>query len=361
MTKIDRYVLKQFALTAFYALFAFVIIFVAINMMENLDDFLDKHASLGIIATYYLHFIPEIIKLVLPVAMLLSALFTTGRLTSSNEITALKSSGMSLYRFMLPIVVFSLFVSGAGVYFTGWVVPSANQKKLQIARAYFQKDIEYVAKNNIFIEDSPTRILSISIFDDHRNIAQQVSIQDFDEHDPTIVVGRYDAQQMQWNPATSTWTLVNGIERRFIGGTEQLRHFTKLEIGKLNFLPEDIRKKQQKPEEMNYSDLREFIASQQRAGHDVARWLVDLYAKVSFPFASVVVVLFGIPFSSIKRRSGPGVEFGAAAAVTFLYLVFMQVSQAFGYNGDLDPLLTAWLANVLFLIAAVYNLWRVQK
>src|SRR5262249_48567721 len=158
---IDRYILRQFAVTMVFALLAFVIIFVAINMMENLDDFLDKHATIGIIATYYFHFVPEIIKLVLPVAMLLAALFTTGRMTGSNELTALKSGGMSLYRFMLPTVLFALLVSGVGIYFNGWVVPSENQKKLRIARVYFQKDIENVAKNNIFIQNSPTRILSI--------------------------------------------------------------------------------------------------------------------------------------------------------------------------------------------------------
>ena len=361
MKIIDRYVLRQFVVTMIFAVLAFVIIFVAINMMENLDDFLDKHASIGIILTYYFHFVPEIIKLVLPVAMLLSALFTTGRMTGSNELTALKSGGMSLYRYMLPIILFALFVSAAGIYFNGWIVPSENQKKLQIARVYFQKDIELVAKNNIFIQNSPTRILSIGLYDEHRSSAQQVSIQDFDPSDPTIITGRYDAQEMVWDPARSTWTLRNGVERRFRGGTETARRFEALQMGNLNFRPEDIIKKQEKPEEMNYPDLSDFIRTQKLAGHDVARWEVDLHTKVSFPFASLIVVLFGIPFSSIKRRSGPGVEFGAAAAVTFLYLVCLQVSQAFGYNGDMDPVLTAWLANLVFFVAAVFFLWRVQK
>jgi lipopolysaccharide export LptBFGC system permease protein LptF len=203
---------------------------------------------------------------------------------------------------------------------------------------------------------------------------------------------------MRWDPAMKSWTLINGIERRFsrqsspieptgparlagragdkdssnsadmiragslsASGNEYERHFSSLQMGALNFLPEDIRKKQEKPEEMDYDDLRQFIANQQHAGHDVSRWLVDLYNKISFPFASAIVVLFGIPFSSIKRRSGPGVEFAIALAVCFLYMVFLQVSQAFGYNGDLHPLLTAWAANGVFLIAGMYILWRVPK
>ena len=112
---------------------------------------------------------------------------------------------------------------------------------------------------------------------------------------------------------------------------------------------------------MDYNDLKQFIMNQQRGGQEVARWLVDFYGKIAFPFASVIVVIFGIPFSSVKRRSGLGVEFGIALAVCFIYMIFLKVSQAFGYNGDLDPLLTAWLANIIFLAAGIYNLLRVAK
>lgn len=361
MKKIDRYILKQFILTALFALFAFIIIFVAIDMMENLDEFLDRHATMGIIVTYYIHFIPEIIKLMIPVAMLLSSLFTTGRFSTYHELTALKSGGVSLYRYMAPIVLFAFLVSGLSVYFNGWVVPMANKKKLEISRVYFQKNIDYVSKNNIFIQDSPTRILSIGVFDDHRNAAMNVSLQDFDPHDPTIIIGRYDANQMQWDPTSKSWTLIDGVERRFSGRLETARQFKTRQLGSLNFSPDDVRKKQERPEEMNYTDLNRFVESQQRSGHDASRWLVDLYAKISFPFASVIVVLFGIPFSSVRRRSGPGIEFGIAIAVTFLYMAFLQISQAFGYNGDIHPLVTAWMANGIFFTAGMYNLWRVPK
>jgi len=361
MTRIDRYVLKQFIATAFFSLLIFTVVFVAVNMMDNLDDFLDRHATVGMIATYYLYYIPEIIKLMIPMGMLLSALFTTGRLSTYNELGALKSGGMSLYRFMAPLLLFAMVVSAGSIYFNGWVVPYANKKKFEIGRNYFQKGVEFVSRNNIFIQDSMTRILSIGMFDDHANEAIQVSIQDFDAADPTAIVARYDAAKMEWNPSLKTWKLVSGTERTFTPAGESVRSFDVFSIGVLNFSPDDIRKKQQKPEEMNYTDLGEFIANQQRAGHEVSRWLVDYYGKIAFPFASVIVVLFGVPFSSVKRRSGLGVEFGIAIGICFLYIIFLQISQAFGYNGDLHPLLTAWLANIVFLCAGLYNLWRVPK
>jgi lipopolysaccharide export system permease protein len=361
VTRIDRYVLKQFILTALFALAAFMIIFVVVDMMENLDDFLDRSAGIGLIATYYCYFLPEIIKLMIPVAMLLSALFTTGRLSTFNELTALKSSGMSLYRFMAPFLVFSLLVSGASIYFNGWVVPYATGKKLELARNYFQKNLEFVSKSNMVMQDSPTRILSIGTFDDAHGVAQRVSVQDFDPKDPTVLLGRYDAAEMRWDTSRRAWVLFNGAERRFDGGKEILHKFDVQPLGGLNFSTEDIRRKQEKPDEMNYTDLQRFIDNQRRAGQDVARWLVDFHSKTAFPVASLIVVLFGVPFSSVKRRSGLGVEFGIALGVCFIYMIFLKVSQAFGYDGDLDPLLTAWMANIIFLAAGIANLIRVPK
>jgi lipopolysaccharide export system permease protein len=361
MTKLDRYILRQFIVTSAFSLLAITIIFVAVNLMDNLDDFIDANATLWMVIQYYLYFIPEIIKLMTPVAILLSALFTTGRLSTYNELTALKSGGVSLFRFMAPMLVFAILISGISIYFNGWIVPYANKKKVELGRRYFQKDIRFISKSNIFIQDSKTRILSIGMFDDTRNVAMRVSIQDFDPMDPTILRVRYDADEMNWNDSTKTWELTNGSERKFDAKSENLFHFNIYNIGVLNFTPDDIKKKQEKPEEMNYPDLKQFIANQQRAGHDVSRWMVDYYGKIAFPFASVIVVLFGVPFSSIKRRSGLGVEFGIAIGISFLYMIFLQVSQAFGYNGDLHPLLTAWLANIVFFVAGILVLIRVPK
>jgi len=361
MTTLDRYILRQFFLTALFSLCAITIIFVAVNMMDNLDDFLDMNATVGMIATYYFYFIPEIIKLMTPVAMLLSALFTTSRFSTFNELTALKSGGVSLYRFMMPMIVCAFLVSALSIYFNGWVVPYANKKKIEIGRLYFQKDIQYTSRNNIYIQDSRTRIISIGMYDDSRTTAMRVSIQDFYLQDPTIIAARYDADEMQWNPVLKTWTLTHGTHREFGPTYERLHPFTTLTIDHLNFTPDDIRKKQEKPEEMNYPDLKQFIHNQQRSGQEVSRWLVDFYGKIAFPFASVIVVLFGVPFSSIKRRSGLGVEFGIAIGISFLYMIFQQVSQAFGYNGDMHPLLTAWLANAIFFITGIVVLLRVPK
>ncbi|MGA9119304.1 MAG: LPS export ABC transporter permease LptG [Bacteroidota bacterium] len=357
----DRYIIRQFLATAAFSLGAVLIVFIVIDSMEKLDDFLDKDAGLGIIFRYYLYFTPEIIKLITPVALLLGSLFVTARMSTQNELTAMKSSGASLYRIMLPYVIVSLLVSGALVYFNGWVVPSANSKKFFIERTYLHKDVINASGANIYIQDSPTRILSIGFFDDSRNVATRISIQDFDAADPTRMIERTDALSMAWDSSAHCWVLSNVTRRMFSGDKEAIETFPLLPERNLQFNPDDLRKKQEKPDEMNYPALKQFIADQRRAGQDVSQWMVDFYGKISYPFAAVIVVLFGVPFASVRRRGGTGVQLGISLLICFIYLIVMKVSQVFGYNGDVNPLLTAWAANLVFLAGAIFVILRVRK
>jgi lipopolysaccharide export system permease protein len=361
MKNIDRYIVRQFLTTALFALVAVVIVFIVIDAMEKLDDFIDKQASWGVIAQYYFYFIPEIIKLIIPVALLLASLFVTARLSTQNELAAMKSGGISLYRIMVPYVVVATVISLASVYFNGWVVPSANTKKFTIERVYLHKDVISASAANIYVQDSPTRILSLGFYDDGRALGSRVSIQDFSPDDPTRMAGRVDAGTMTWDSTARIWVLHDGTRRWLEQGGEKIERFDTQPAGRLHFDPEDLRKKQEKPDEMDYYTLQEFIRNQQRAGQDVARWQVDFYSKISFPFASVIVVLFGVPFSSIRRRGGVGVQLGISLLVCFIYLIFMKVAQVFGYNGDINPLLTAWLANLIFFAGAATVILRVPK
>ena len=99
-------------------------------MMEKLDDFIDQSASMDVVFEYYFVFIPEIIRLMLPVSVLLGGLFTVGKLSTQNELTAIKSSGISFYRFIVPFLVTSFIISLFAIYFGGYVVPEANKQRI---------------------------------------------------------------------------------------------------------------------------------------------------------------------------------------------------------------------------------------
>jgi Predicted permeases len=360
MKIIDRYLIKQFLQTLFFGLLAFTLIFVVIDMMENLDDFIDQNVQSKIVFIYYIVFTPEIIKLMTPVAVLFSGLFTTGKMSNLNELTSIKSSGVSLYRYMAPFVIVTLIISILSIYFGGYVVPAANKTKIAIEQVYLKKGITF-SGSNIFFQDSKTKVVSISYFDNASSTANKVSIQEFNKDNFRQMVSRIDAASMKYDTAKKCWVAIRGIQRYFLDDHEKINYFTQLTVKDLNFLPNEVDSKQQKPEQMNLKQLKELIYNLQKAGNDATRIMIEYYSRFAFAMASLVVILFGLPLSANKRKGGLALQFGVNILVTFVYLGFMQISQAFGKNGALDPILTAWLANIVFFAGALINIARVQK
>lgn len=358
--KIDIYIVKQFVQTILFGLAAFLLIFVIIDMMENLDDFIDQNVANTMILQYYIVFTPEIIRLMLPVAVLLAALFTVGKMETTNELTAIKAGGVSFYRFMLPFLATAFIVSLFSIYFGGYVVPMANKHKVFIEQKYMKKDL-ITAGNNIYFQDSENRIVTITFYDVSDGEANRVSIQEFNDSDLTNMSKRYDANKMKFDSTSNSWILLNGIERTFKDSTETAEKFSSIKLTQLNFRPRDVIMKQRKAQEMTLNELRDFASNLRQAGNDPTRTLIEYHSRIAFAFTSFIVVFFGLPFSINKRRGGLAIQFGISILITFVYLVFQKIVEAFGKNGVLDPVLTAWFANIIFFGAAIFFIYRINK
>lgn len=344
-----------------------MIIFILVDLFENLDKFIDKNLTTGLIFQYYLYFIPEILKLITPVGMLLATLFTMSRLITYNEMTTINSSGMSIYRFAFPLMLFGTIITIVSLYFNGWIVPKLNSEKLRIERNYLDKNKISGVIQNLHIQDSENLILAIGTYNESEKKASNVTLQYFDKKDLSKLIYRFDVKTMKWDSVKNEWRLYNIVERKF--DTTSFEIFSYIDsgyaseiagIGKIYLSPSHIIKKQLKPDELLLADLKEFINSMEESGQNVSKAKVDYYSKISFPFANIVVILFGLSLSFGRRKSGAALQFGISILVTFIYLGFIKISQTFGYSGDINPILTAWLANITFSLIAIVNLIRVN-
>lgn len=352
MKILDKYVVKQFLQIFFFGILAFILIFLIIDMMENLDDFIDKDVPFDVIGHYYVVFVPEMVRLITPVAVLLAALFTVGKMANQNELAAIKAGGVSLYRFMIPFMVTAFLISCFSVYFGGYVVPFANKQKVKIEQTYMKKGLVN-AGSNIFFQDSRNRIVTIAYYDVNRLSANRVSVQEFSTDDISMMTSRIDASRMSYDTLASVWVMEKATKRTFTELDETLTYYDTLKVDYLNFTPDEVYKKQQKPEEMNLGELQDLADSEYRSGNDPTRTRIEYHSRIAYPFASFVIVLFGIPLSANKRKGGLAIQFIMNVLITFLYLVMMNITQAYGKNGVLDPVLTAWFNNIIFLVVAI--------
>ncbi|OQX95456.1 hypothetical protein B6I21_05345, partial [candidate division KSB1 bacterium 4572_119] len=139
MKILDKYLLSNFFGTLIFSLVAFSAIFIIIDVIGFLDKFIDHNVPIPVVAKYYVFYLPYIIILTLPVATLLSSLFSVGQLARYNEITAMRASGLSNYRILTPLFIAGILISMLSMYTGERFVPFTNQQKKDVYESYVSR------------------------------------------------------------------------------------------------------------------------------------------------------------------------------------------------------------------------------
>ncbi|MCJ7594423.1 MAG: LptF/LptG family permease, partial [Desulfobacterales bacterium] len=116
-----------------------------------------------------------------------------------------------------------------------------------------------------------------------------------------------------------------------------------------------------KPEEMSYWQLKRYAETVQKEGYDNTRYLVDMNLKIAFPFVGLVLVFVGIPLPLGLKKGGTPLAISLGMAICFCYVLILGFSRSLGLSGVLPPLLSAWLANLLFLLLGIYLMMHVER
>ncbi len=352
MRILDRYIIKKFLVILFFTTLAFIVIFIVVDLIEHLDKFLGSDATADRLILYYVYYIPYIILLTLPVNMLLSSLFSLGSMAQYNELMACLSSGISLYRLVIPILLVALVISALSGVAGETIVPESNRKRLDLYRYDIRNEPRQKGgtERQISLQDYDNRQMSILYYDARQKRANKVNIV---WKEGNQIRERWDARYMVWRDSLNYWVLHEITRRTFANDTETITKLDSFRYEDTRILPEDLVDLQLKPEEMNYRELKSFVEKMENLGADARKWVVDLYMKVSYPFASFIIVLFGAPLASRKRRSGPALGFALALLISFVYFLFLRSGQVLGHNGTLEPWLGAWIGNIVFGVGGV--------
>ncbi len=345
MTRLDRYVLRRHLGSLALSALGMWLITVVIDLIENIDTFIDHQAALGQIARYYIFRTPYWVLLALPMTTLLGTLFSLGGLARRSEIVAAKAAGISLHRLLAPLYVFSLCMTLAAVLFTDFVVPGATfryNSTRDAIRSYSRTD---GSRQQVLLQDVAGQYIFARSYDHQRRRAHEVT---WERTDDSHTVERATSRVALWRPDRERWIMTDGHYYLFDGAKMQVAPFDSLALSQLTLTPEDFARQQKEPEEMNYAELSRYILRAEANGEDVQRHLVDLHLKIAFPFTCIVVFLLGAPLGAGTRRSGRASAFGLGMLICFVFYGSVKAGQALGWNGIIAPWLGAWLAMILF-------------
>ena len=362
LNKLDRYLINQFWIILGISILGFLSIFMVVDLIENLDRFMDNKVPSSVVFRYYIYTLPYFISIGLPMAVLISTVFSLGSMVKRNEWTAMKASGISLYRIALPLVMCGVFLSGISFLLDNKLVAYGNEKRFEIDRDYVKRKSRHKLKNtlkDIFIQKNSSNHISLSKYLIQKAVGYDLTMVDLGD---LTINERIDAKKITWNSDSSKWSVSDYSIRQFNeSGLEiNVEIGTKDSLINLGFIPVDIQQQARKPDELDYYRLTQRITQLKNNGVDTVKWEVTRYIKISFAFTNLIVILCGIPLVVFKERSSLSFGAGASVFVIFGYYALIKFGQSLGFKGVIEPMLSAWLGNITFILAALILFWRAK-
>jgi lipopolysaccharide export system permease protein len=272
----------------------------------------------------------------------------------------MKANGVSLYRISLPVIVIAGVLCLVTFYVNEFLTPAGIEKAEHIRLVEVQKQktaAQGAFKQNQIWYRSKGAIYNFRVFNPEKKTLKGVTIFYLD---PAFrITSRIDAEWAEWKDGQ--WTLHNIMESRFDAGTFPILSWVEKKVLNIPENPDDFKVIQKDAEQMGYPELKRYIDKMEAEGYDTSRHRVDMYGRLAFPFVTLILVFIGISFSLKMGRSG-GVtkSIGAGIVIGFSYWIVHAFSLSLGRSGTIPPLLSAWLANIIFITAAVYLFKKVE-
>ena len=177
-----------------------------------------------------------------------------------------------------------------------------------------------------------------------------------------LIRQRIDAKKIKFDQKSQFWKLSNYSIRKFEGGIETSVQFSEKDtLIDLSFTPEDINKQARSPDELDYYELTSRIVDLKENGVKTVKWEVTRYLKVSFSLTNFIVVLCGIPLVVFREKNSLSFGIGMSVFVIFGYYAFIKFGQSMGFKGQINPILSAWIGNIIFFIGGITLLIKARK
>ncbi len=358
---IDLYILKEIIVPTGIGIGIFTFIFLVSKLFRITEMVVDKGIPLIYAIKLFLCLIPAFLVFIAPMSLLLGILTALTRLSADNEITALKTSGVGLYRLSPPVIFLSvitfLFTAFLVFYAVPWGSKSFRETLFEVAGTMGKLDV----KERIFNSPFGDLVIYVNKVSPGEKLLEGIMI--YDERDPQIN-SAIIARRGYLSPDPKSQKLVlhlfdGSIHSQEVQG-EIYRTINFNAYQFVIFLKEEMAKERKRArvkileKEMSIGDLREKIKMMEEEGKNVRPQLVELHFKFALPFGALIFGLLGLPLGVQRTQSGKSWGFVLCAVVFLLYYVLYCLGKNLGVTGIISPPLAAWFPNILFGALGAY-------
>ena len=367
---LDDYVMREYATNFILVLSSFSMLFLIFTFFELIGPIFHNKTPLVTVGEYLINLIPFILSQVTPLCALVAVLITFGALSRTSEITAMKATGISLYRIITPVLIVTILISAGLFAFDEYYLPAANRRQEALlyiikdkpAQTFLSPDINWISGQTTSAAtsnpDQPSRIFYYQFFNAEKDSFANLTVFEFD---PTTfaLTRRIFAANATWDPHLDNWVFVNGWQRTFSGETvASYQPFTVASFPEIKEQPSYFKKEFLPSQEMSYNELTRYITDLKQSGFDTKRLAVQLYKKIAYPLITLVMAILAIPFALSMGKKGSLAGVAIAIGLAMTYWVVSLLFESMGNISVLPALLAAWTPDLLFGIAGVYLLLR---
>jgi len=364
--KINRYIAKEIIVPFILGLGIFTFILLMDKVLNLTELVVSKGVSFGEAISLILYILPSFLVIAIPMAFLLAVLLAFGRLSTDEEITAAKSSGISLLQMMPPVIILSIaaFIVTLAlmIYALPWGNHSFKSKVFELAR-----------------REASTSIVPGKVLDSFSDIILYVT-----EEDKST--GRYKGIMISDDKKEGKTSTVLAKEGEIVSTPDDFSLALRLYDGTIHrkgkkedlkyslikFKTYDItlsmeskgRVAMSAPKgdrELSIGELLDKSKKLREKGKNDNYLMVELHKKFSIPFACIVFALIGAPLGIQGKRSGKAHGFIFSLMLITVYYIFLMGGEAFGDKGKVPPYLAMWAPNIFFVVIGLYLLYRVNN
>ena len=357
---LDDLILRDFALYLTMIMGAFLMLLLVFTLFELVGDILRNHISTIVVGEYLLNVTPFFLYKLAPLSMLLAVLITFGLMTRSNEVTAIKATGISIYRAIVPVLVAAFVIAVALFFFDQFYLPHANKRQDALHNLIKGRPAQtYLLPDRKWIKGKESTIYYYRLFDADRNEFGSLSAFKFDPATFQLTERMY-ATRAHWADSMQKWVCEQGWERSLRGpAIEDFHLFDVSTFSSLNEPPSYFKKEVKQDMEMNYQELKKYIHDLEQSGFDVVHLRVQLQKKFAYPLVTFVMAVLAIPFAFSAGRRGALAGVAIAVGIAVFYLTISGLSESMGNVSQLPPGLAAWAPDLFFGLIGGYLILKV--
>lgn len=360
MKILNRYLLSYFIRILSLCTGAFIGIYLLIDFFEKVDDFINHKAAAWDYLTYFVNSVPFVFSQILPLAILTSIVLTIGGLGQTNEVTAMRACGISLWKIVQPIMILVLILSFGLLLLNEFVVPW-NIKELNSLLEFKLKGKQQLqlTRQEIWYRNND-QIINIALVKPQQQMLRGLTIYTFNKKQQ--LVKREDIDLALFSH--EIWKAENVTARSFDPDSGDLIQTQQLKNQTLNIerKPQDFSAREDSNNELNFRQLATLADKLEQEGYDATHQRVDMHIRIAAPFTCLIMGFLGVPFALQRgRKSNLALGIGISLGIGIGYFIIQSMVTAFGYSNALPPIFAAWTANFIFLLLGLWLLLNVKE